>query len=211
MAAVSEPESPAGSSASAGQIRWRRFLGLLAPALIVVALMASGVLTGGLPVSIAAEGQRRVKIELKDMSATSYGAFPRFFQTQDGRKHPVAVVGLSGVRATGLCGSGKVQTPLGDYVLRVETKGGQQLRADDVKFAIENIDGANLGGGTITLNRHDTAPDGTPVDSGHEGTMPITARSIVLDLHADVRWVTVSGLNLSAVDLTNGTDVKECF
>ena len=74
------------------------------------------------------------------MSATSYGAFPRFFQTQDGRKHPVAVVGLSGVRATGLCGSGKVQTPLGDYVLRVETKGGQQLRADDVKFAIENIE-----------------------------------------------------------------------
>jgi|SRR5690606_21260641 len=211
MAAVSRHAIQAGANVRVGRTRWRRFLGLLTPALIVVMLMVSGVLTGGLPVSIAAEGQRRIKIEIEDMSATGYGAFPRFFQTQDGRKHPVVVVGLSGVRASGLCGSGKVQTPLGDYVLRVETKGGQQLRADDLKFAIENIDGADLAGGAITLNRHDTAPDGTPVDSGHEGTLPITARSVLLDLHADVRWVTVSGLKLSAVDLTGGTDVKECF
>lgn len=96
-------------------------------------------------------------------------------------------------------------------MLRVETQGGQQLRADDLKFAIENIDGADLAGGAITLNRHNTAPDGTPVDSSHEGTLPITAHSVLLDLHADVRWVTVSGLKLSAVDLTAGTDVKECF
>ncbi|MEV4731883.1 DUF6230 family protein [Saccharopolyspora sp. NPDC049426] len=174
-------------------------------------LMVGGVLTGGLPVSIAADGQRRIKLAVKDMSATGYGAFPQFFQTKDGRKHPVVTVGLSGVRATGLCGSGKAQTPLGDYVVRVETKGGQQLRADDLKIAIENVDGGNLAGGTITLNRHDTAPDGTPIDSGHEGALPITARSMLLDLHADVRWVTVSGLKLSAVDLSNGTDVKECF
>lgn len=210
MAAVSRQATQADANAPTGRTRWRRFLGLLTPALIVVMLMVAGVLTGGLPVAIAAEGQQRIKIELEDMTATGYGAFPRFYRTQDGSKRPVAVVGLSGVRASGLCSSGKATTPLGDYVLRAETRGGQQLKADDLKFAIENIDGANLAGDKITLNRHDTAPDGAPADSG-EGTMPITARSLLLDLHADVRWVTVSGLKLSAVDLTLGTDVKECF
>ncbi|SDU62719.1 hypothetical protein SAMN05216266_1426 [Amycolatopsis marina] len=211
MATVSRHAADSGASVGGGRTRWRRFVGLLTPALIVVVLMVGGMINGVLPISIAAEGQRRIKIEIDEMSATGYGTFPQFFETQDGRKHTVVVVGLSGVRATGLCGSGKARTPFGDYVLRVETRGDQRLQADDVKFAIENIDGADLAGGTLTLNRHDTAPDGTPVDSGHEGTLPITARSVLLDLHADVRWVTTSGLKLSAVDLTAGTDVKECF
>lgn len=83
MAAVSRHATQAEANVRAGRTRWRRFLGLLTPALLVVMLMVTGVLTGGLPVSIAAEGQQRIKIEIKDMSATGYGAFPRFFQTQD--------------------------------------------------------------------------------------------------------------------------------
>lgn len=179
-------------------------------AIAVVMLLA--VLQGTLPISLAAEGQRRVKIEIKEMTATGYGAFPRFFEDQQGRRHPVVVLGLSGVRAAGLCGSGKVSTPLGDFVLRVETRpDGRRLEAGDLQLAIENVDGADFAGGAIALNRHDTAPDGTPVDTGHEATLPITLKSVLLDLHADVRWVTASGLKLSAVDIGGGTDVRECF
>lgn len=202
----------AGATGTAGHTRWRRFLGLLTPTLVAVVLMVIGVLNGTLPIAIATEGQQRIKIKIDEMTATGYGAFPQFFETQDGEKHTVVVVGLSGVRSNGLCGSGKVDTPIGDYVLRVETKpDGQPFQADDVKLAIENIDGANLAGDTLALNRHDTNTDGTPVDSGHPGTLPITVRSVLLDLHADVRWVTTSGLKLSAVDLTTGRNVRECF
>ncbi|MBA0124677.1 hypothetical protein H0B56_03890 [Haloechinothrix sp. YIM 98757] len=196
-----------------GRTRWRRFAGLLVPALLIAVVMVFGVLHGVLPIAVAAEGQQRIKVEIEEMTATGYGAFPQFFESQDGQRHPVVVVGFSDMRATGMCGSGKVETPIGDYVLRAESQDedGQPVQASDVKLAIENIDGANLGGETLSLNRHETAPDGTPVDSGPEGTLPITARSVLLDVHADVRWLTTSGLRLSGVDLTAGTNVEECF
>src|SRR5690606_38339779 len=126
--------------AIAGRTRWRRFVGLLAPTALALALMIIAVVNGLLPVSVAAEGQQRIKIEVKQLRAITYGAFPQFFQTQDGERHTVVVVGLSQVRASGLCASGKVETPIGDYVLRVETT--QPLQAADLKLAIENIDGA---------------------------------------------------------------------
>lgn len=212
MTPVATPEDVATQPPRAGRTRWRRFAGLLVPALVIALLMVAGVLQGVLPIAIAAEGQQRIKIKITELSATGYGAFPQFFETQDGRKHTVVVIGLSGIRAKGLCGSGKVDTPIGDYVLRVNTKpGGQQLQAADLKMAVENVDGADFAGGALSLNRHDTAPDGTPVDDGLPGTLPITLRSLLLDLHADIRWVTTSGIKLSAVDLTAGPNVQECF
>lgn len=211
MATAPRPAADIAGTDGIGRTRWRRFVGLLLPVLLVVALMISGVLNGRLPISVAAEGQQRIKIEIKEMSASGYGAFPQFFETQDGRRRTVVVIGLSDARATGLCGSGKVKTPIGDYVLRVETKGDQQLRVDDFQMAVENVDGADFVGGAIEVNRHDTAPDGTPVDSGDEGTLPLTLRSLLLDLHADVRWITASGMTLSGMDLTAGLAVPECF
>lgn len=209
--AARQPGGAAGEGLSTGRTRWRRFAGLLVPALAIALLLVVGVLQGALPVSVAAEGERRIKVEVKEISATGYGAFPQFFQTQDGKRHTVVVIGLSEVSARGLCGSGKVETPFGDYVLRVDADGEEPLEAGELKLAVENIDGATLGGERLTLNRHDTAADGTPRDSGHAGTLPITARSLLLDLHADVRWVTTSGLRVSGVDLAAGTDVRECF
>lgn len=209
MMATASDSATGTAEPGTGRTRWRRFAGLLTPVLLAVALMFVGVLTGSLPISVAAEGQQRIKIELKEMSATAHGAFPRSFQTQDGRRHTTVVIGLSEARATGLCASGKVETPIGDYVLRV--KSTKQLHIDDLRLAVENVDGATLAGGAVALNRHETAPDGTPIDSGHAGTLPITVRSLLLDLHADVRWVTASGINLSGVDITVGPTVPECF
>lgn len=212
MEATSQETDTGDAPVSVGRTRWRRFTSLMVPTLGITTLLFMGVLNGTLPISIAAEGKQRVKVEVKEMRATGYGAFPQFFQTQDGNKHTVVVIGMSGLRAQGLCASGKVDTPLGSYVLRFATKpGGQPLKADDLKMAVENIDGAEAFGKSIWLNRFADTPDGTPADSGPPGTLPVTIKSLLVNIHSDIRWVTVSGMKLSALDLTMGPAVEECF
>lgn len=195
-----------------GRTSWRRFAGVLAPALALVGLLTLGVLNGTLPVSAAVQGQQRIKLSVQQISAQGYGTFPQFFRTQDGRTEPVVVVGLSKIQARGLCASGRVDTPLGSYVLRITTKpNGPPLRAGDLQMAIQGIDGVDVGGQTLALNRAATAPDGTPQDSGPPGSLPITAHALVLNIHANLRWVTASSLNIHGLDLSVGPTVPECF
>lgn len=195
-----------------GRTRWRRFAGILLPALGAVGLMIAGVVQGVLPVSAAVQGQQRIKFSVDEISAVGYGGFPRFFRTRDGEDRTVVAVGLSDVEARGLCTSGAVDTPLGRYVLRLETDpDAPPLHAGDLRMAIESIDGVDVAGETLSLNRADTAPDGTPRDTGPDGTLPINARALMIGIHADVRWVTAADLELSGVDLTLGRDTPECF
>lgn len=202
----------AGSGAVVGRTRWRRFVGLLLPALTVLTVMVLGVLHGVLPVSAAVQGQQRIKITATQASALGSGSFPQFFQTQDGQNHTVVVLGLDQLRVQGLCASGRVDTPLGAYVVRITTApGGPPLQVGNLQAAIEGIDGLNIGGQTVSLNRVVTAPNGVPVDSGAPGTLPINVTGLVMDLHANVRWVTVSSLKLSGVGLSAGLNVPECF
>ena len=196
-----------------GYTHWRRFVGLLFPALIVVSLMIMGVLQGTLPVSAAMQGQQRIKLSIDRFSAYSYGSFPQFFQTRDGQRHTVVVVGLRDLRAEGMCASGKVDTPLGPFVIRINTRpGGRPFHAADVQMAVEEVNGADVAGQSLSLNRAATLPDGTPTEAGPPGTLPINAKTLTLSLHANLRWVTASGLNLSGVDLlAPGLHAKECF
>lgn len=194
------------------RIRWRRFVGLLAPATLVMTLMMLGVLHGVLPVSAAVQGQQRIKIALDEVSANGYGTYPQFFRTRDGHTRPVVVVGLRQLRAKGVCASGKVNTPVGPFVLRIATKpGAPDLRAADVQMAIEEINGADVAGQSLSLNRGATTPEGIPTDSGPPGTLPINVKTVGLSLHANLRWVTASGLNLSTIDLASTLGGKECF
>lgn len=195
-----------------GRIRWRRFVGLLAPATVVMGLMMLGVLHGVLPVSAAVQNQQRIKIALEEVSANGYGTYPQFFRTRDGRTRPVVVVGLQQLRAQGVCASGKVNTPMGPFVVRIATKpGAPELSAADVQMAIEEINGADVAGQSLALNRGATTPEGIPTDSGPTGTLPINVKTVALSLHANLRWVTASGLNLSNIDLTSTFAGKECF
>lgn len=202
----------AGQGDVLGRTRWRRFLGLMLPAGTVLALMILGVLQGALPVSAAVQGEQRIKISATQVSAQGSGSFPQFFQTQDGQNHTVVVIGLDQLRVQGLCASGKVDTPLGPYVVRITTAAdGPPLQVGNLQAAIEGIDGVGIGGQGVSLNRVVTAPGGVPVDSGPPGTLPINVQGLVLDVHANVRWVTVSSLKLSGVGLTAGLNVPECF
>lgn len=197
---------------SPGHTRWRRFAGVLVPALAVVGLMMVGMLHGALPVSAAVQGQQRIKISVKHLSAQGYGTFPQFFRTHKGHTDTVVVVGLSKVRAQGVCASSRVDTPVGHYVLRIATKpNGPPLQAGDLKMAIQSVDGADIAGKTLSLNRASTAPDGTPQSSGPPGTLPINAHALVLNIHANLRWVTASNLSLQGLNLSVGPNVPECF
>lgn len=194
-----------------GRTRWRRFVGLLAPTGAVAGLMIVGVLQGTLPVSAAMQGPQRIKLALENFSADASGTYPQLFRTRDGRTRPLVVVGLQQARAQGVCASGRVDTPLGPYVLRVATKPGATLRIEDLQMAIEEINGAAAAGQSLTLNRGPTAPDGIPTESGPPGTLPITVKALHLSLHANLRWITASGLDLSDVDLTTALGGTECF
>jgi hypothetical protein len=210
--ALTQPKPDPAALGGPGHTRWRRFFGLLASALTVCAVMIAGVLEGVLPVSAALRGNQSIKLSIQHVSVYADGSFPRFFQTRDGHNHTVVVVGLHQVRVEGLCASGKASTPLGSYVLRITTPpGGQHLQVDDLQMALEGIDGVQITGGSVSLNRGATSAKGVPAESGLPGTLPITATDLTLRIHGSVRWLTASGLKLSGVGLTTGRDVKECF
>lgn len=205
-----EQATPGGAGAH-GRTRWRRFFGLLTPTGAVAGLMIVGVLQGTLPVSAAMQGQQRIKLAVENISANGYGTYPQLFRTRDGHTRPLVVVGLQQVRAHGVCASGKVDTPLGPYVLRVATKPGATLRVEDLQIAIEEINGADAAGQSVSLNRGATTPDGIPTESGPPGTLPINVKTLNLSVHANLRWVTASGLNLTGMDLTSALGGTECF
>jgi hypothetical protein len=198
--------------ASGGRTRWRRFVAIFVVSLLAAGVMVGAAATGLLPVALATDGRQHVKITAAQLTAVATGVFPQFVQDADGTRRPVVVVGLDDVRVRGLCASGAVSTPIGTWVLRLETPAdGKEIRAGDVQFAIESLDGLGAAGQKLLVNRQQTTPDGIPVDVAPPGSLPILAQGLNLDLSATVRWASVADLALSALDLRVGDDVPECF
>ncbi|ALE74365.1 hypothetical protein Ae168Ps1_5281 [Pseudonocardia sp. Ae168_Ps1] len=178
----------------------------------VVLAMLVAAATGGLPVALAADGRQHVKITAAELGAVATGVFPQFVQDADGDRQPVVVVGLGDVRVRGLCASGAVPTPVGTWVLRLDTPpDAEEIRAGDVQFAIESVDGLGALGQRLLLNREQQTPEGIPLDVAAPGNLPILAEGLQLDLAATVRWASVADLGLSGLDLRIGDDVAECF
>lgn len=195
-----------------GRTRWRCFGVVLLISSVAAGLMVAAAATGLLPVALATDGRQHVKITAAELGALATGAFPQFVQDADGTRRPVVVVGLGDVRVRGLCASGAVPTPVGTWVLRLETPAdGEEIRAGDVQFAIESVDGLGAAGQKLLVNRQQTTADGIPVDVAPPGTLSILAQGLNLDLSATVRWASVADLALSGLDLRVGDDVKECF
>lgn len=195
-----------------GRTRWRRFGLVLTASLVAAGGMLAAAVTGLLPVALATDGRQHVKITAAELGALATGVFPQFVQDADGTRRPVVVVGLGDVRVRGLCASAAVPTPVDTYVLRLETPfDGEGIRAGDVQFAIESVDGLGAAGQELLINRQETTSDGIPVDVAPPGTLPILARGLNLDLSATVRWASVADLALSGLDLRVGDDVQECF
>lgn len=192
-----------------GRVAWRRFALVLTPAVLAVTGITVGALTGLVPVALALEGQQSLKISAQRISAEAFGTFPSFVQAQDGTRRPVVVLDLRRVRASGLCLSTSVPTPMGTYVLRATTPPDRDVTAGDVQFAIQDVDGLDAFGNQIGLNRDRTASDGTPIDTS-TGGLPLTVGGLALDLTATARWATVNQIQLGGAAVHVGQDQRPC-
>ena len=127
-----------------------------------MAAIGVGALTGAVPVAFALEGQQSLKISAQRITAEAFGTFPSFVQNKDGSRQPVLLVDLRRMRASGLCLSTSVPTPLGTYVLRATTPLDRDVSAGDGQFALESVDGLDVLGQQLRLNRDRTAPKWHP-------------------------------------------------
>lgn len=194
----------------AGHVRRRRFTIVFLPAVLTVGFLTAGVATGAVPVALAMEGRQTLKFTAARFDAEARGVLPSFVQNQDGSRQPVVVLQLSDITITGACVSTAVDTPLGSYVLRAVTEDSTPIVVGDAQIAIESLDGVGAAGQQILLNRSETAPDGTPVDTS-TGGVPVTAGGLALDISATARWATVNQLTLSGLRLQVGQDQPECL
>ncbi|MFI6515593.1 DUF6230 family protein [Spirillospora sp. NPDC050679] len=194
-----------------GRTRWHRFLAVLTGACLVLAAMVTGVLQGKLPVWAALRGDQYIKVSIAQVTGYGHGAFPQFFQTGDGRSHPVLVAALDDVAVRGVCASSKVRVPFGSVVARLTTSPeGPAIAMRAMQMAIEQVEITDLAGTGVDLNRAAEAADGTPREA-RPGRLPIDGRNIRFSVHAKIRWVTVRGMKASGMRLSTGMKVKECF
>ncbi|SFO44912.1 hypothetical protein SAMN05216207_106018 [Pseudonocardia ammonioxydans] len=193
-----------------GWVSWRRLVLVLTPATLSIGAMAVGALTGAVPVALALEGQQTLKISAQRFNGEAFGALPSFVQNPDGSRQPVVVLDLRRVRVAGLCASTAVDTPAGRYVLRATTPTDRDVTAGRLQLAIESIDGLGAAGQQLGLNREQTAPDGTPIDTS-TGGVPATIDGLVLDVSATARWATVNQLQLAGAEVRVGSDQPECL
>ena len=203
--------APMVMSAPRRRLRWRRFGLLFVPAMLALLMLGACAATGAVPVALALEGQQTLKISAKSLTTRVGGTFPEFFQTRDGQRKATVVVALSDLKARGLCVSTRADTAVGKFVLRAETPpDGPEVSAGDVKFALESIDGVDVLGQQLGLNRAFT-PDGTPTDAGGPGAVPVQAGNLALNVSATARWATVNQLQISNLSLRIGDDQPECL
>lgn len=194
-----------------GRTDWSRFGLVFVPALLVLVVIALGATSGAVPVALAVEGRQAVKISVRKLSLQAAGTMPEFFQTAGGEKKPTVVITLKDIRAQGLCGSFRVDTPAGPYVLRFTTPDDRDpVNIGTLRFALESVDGFGVLGEDVELNRAFTEA-GLPTDAGDPGFLPIKAGGLMLNLNVTVRWATANGLRLSGVRMAVGSDQKECF
>ena len=144
-----------------GRIVWRRFALVVVPGVLALSALAWGTAAGAVPVALALEGEQSVKVTAGRLNSEAFGTLPSFVQDRDGTRRPVLVVDLRRLEIEGLCASTVADTPVGRYVLRMETPPGARITAGDVQFAIEIVDGLGAMGETLGINREQTAPDGT--------------------------------------------------
>lgn len=178
--------------------------------MLALAVMVAGVAAGAVPVALAMDGRQTLKFTAERFEAEARGVLPSFVQNKDGSRQPVVVLQLSDITIAGACVSTAVDTPLGTFVLRAVTEDAAPVVAGDAHIAIESLDGVGAAGQEILLNRSETAPDGTPVDSS-TGGVPVTVGGLALDISATARWATVNQLTLSGLRLQVGQEQPECL
>lgn len=195
-----------------GHTRWPRFGMAAVPAMVALALLAVGAYLGVVPVALAIEGDQGVKATAKTFSFDGTATFPGFFQTQDGEKRTIVPVTLRNLRIQNVCVSTKVNTPVGDYVLRITSPNdGSSLRVGDATFGVDYVDALDFIGDSVTINYTARTPEGIPTDSGPPGHLPFVVKDFTLGLDVNIRYVTANQLRLNGLSLAAGPGQRECY
>ena len=195
-----------------GRIAWPRFGLLFVPALFSLVMLGAGAATGVIPVALAVEGQQGVKASAKSFYTDGTATFPAFFDTQDGQHRTVLPVTLRNLRLQGVCVSTKVDTPVGDYVLRITSPDqGSIIRVGDATVAVDNVASLDFLGDSVNVNYGAKTRDGTPTDTGIPGAVPIQVNNFNLGLNLTIRWVTANQLHINGLSMTGGLHQRECY
>jgi hypothetical protein len=195
-----------------GRTGWRRFALIFTPALLALLLLALGAATGVVPVALAMDGQQGVKVTMTSFYTDGTATFPSFFDTAAGEHRTVLPVTLRNLRVQGVCVSTKVDTPVGDYVLRITSpRDGGVIQVGDTTMAVDNIDSLDFGGDTVGVNYGARTADGTRTDTGLPGSVPIQVNGAKLGLNLTIRWLTANQIHLSGLALAGGLNQHECY
>src|SRR5689334_3132433 len=133
-------------------LRWGRFAATLAASLTVTGALLVAISQGTLAASFAVSG-RDMKVSANRIEGHGYVTYPAVVTSADGRKHPVTVVAVKSGRVWGLCQSSQIPTPLGRFVLRLNSPAqAGSVRVSDLKVSATSIN-ADLDFGSLQINR----------------------------------------------------------
>lgn len=211
--AESSPGSPTSAVArDRGHTQWSRFTALLLPSLLAVLLLGVSAASGAIPIALAGPARHALKISMTSLTARSATTGPQRYQTRDGQRHTEVVVELRGLRVNGLCASLRVPTPLGAYVLRITGPHADlTLTADDLTFALDNLDGLGVLGRQLSLHSAESTLNGPLTHTSDPGFLPIQLGNMTLNIAITLRWITARNPHLRVLTLAGGRRQRECF
>jgi hypothetical protein len=191
-----------------GRTRWPRFAMLALSALSAMVLLGVAAAAGAVPIAAAETGRHPLKISFTSFSASSATTLPEAFQTRDGRRRTEVVVSMRDMAVRGLCASTRVPTPVGAYVLRINTP---TITADALSFAMDSLDGLGVLGQQLNLRHATGLLDGSPNSSERSGFLPLQVGGTTLNVSFTIRWIIAHRFHLDGFTMAGGRGQRECY
>ncbi|WP_067479993.1 DUF6230 family protein [Actinomadura hibisca] len=192
------------------RIRWGRFGVTLVGSLLVAGVLGVAVGQGSLAASFAVSG-RQMKVSAQRIEGRGYATYPSVVTTADGRRHPVTVLAIRSARIRGFCQSAVVRTPLGRYVLRLDSAPGQTATVKNLLVSATRLD-ADLDFSSLQLNRDAATLDAVPGAVGNPGQFGLQALNFTVDdVKVDSWSLLSSSIRVQGFRLAIGRGERECF
>ncbi|HEX6499063.1 MAG TPA: DUF6230 family protein [Micromonosporaceae bacterium] len=194
-----------------GRTRWRRFVVMFVPSVLVVGGIIVAMATGAIGASFAVSGQS-FKISADHLHGTGFRQFSGVDVTAGGSSIPVATTVIDDASITNLCQSVNVPNPFGmKIVLRVEAGGGgHPASAKGLVIGMTNLQG-NATFTNIQIGRDAGQLSG---NSALSGTFGQSADAVDIDnLKQSATSTSAGTFALIGLDLAvqTGQNAHECF
>ncbi|MFG1997528.1 DUF6230 family protein [Spirillospora sp. NPDC048911] len=208
---ASERQGRQRESSAQARLRWGRFVIALAAPLAITGALVVAMSQGTLAASFAVSG-RDMKVAATRIEGSGYATYPAVLSSANGRKRLVTVVAIRSGRVWGLCQSSVIPTPLGRFVLRLNTPKQQaSVQVSNLMVSATSVK-ADLDLGSLQLNRDAATLDAVPGAVGSPGQYGLQAVSFAVEDVQAQSWAVVStSLTAQGTHLTIGRTEPECF